>query len=82
MALSVVHLMRREPTEGRRSAEKAVAVCNEFAMPLVLGQARVFFESSPLMPNRCQLWDLRCDVELSPPNVRVGWWAQLVNATH
>ena len=59
MALSVVHLMRREPTEGRRSAEKAVAVCNEFAMPLVLGQACVFFGSSPLNAEyRCQLWDL------------------------
>jgi class 3 adenylate cyclase/predicted ATPase len=43
MALSVVHLMRREPTEGRRWAEKAIAVCTEFAMPLLLGQARVFF---------------------------------------
>ncbi|MGX5825866.1 ATP-binding protein [Mesorhizobium sp. 43Arga] len=43
MALSVVHLMRREPDEGRRWAEKAMAVCTEFAIPLLLGQARVFF---------------------------------------
>ncbi|RWC46479.1 MAG: adenylate/guanylate cyclase domain-containing protein [Mesorhizobium sp.] len=43
MALSVVHLMRREPHDGRLWAEKAIAVCTEFAMPLLLGQARVFF---------------------------------------
>ena len=43
LGFSVVHLMRREPAEGRRWAEKAIALCTEFAMPLLLGQARVFF---------------------------------------
>lgn len=43
LALSVVHLMRREPHDGRLWAEKAIAICTDFAMPLLLGQARVFF---------------------------------------
>ncbi len=42
MAFSVVHLMRREPEKARHWAEKAIAVCTEFAIPLLLGQARVF----------------------------------------
>ena len=33
---------------GTTLGGKAIAVCNEFAMPLVLGQTRVFFKSSPL----------------------------------
>jgi predicted ATPase len=43
MAFSVVHLMRREPGAGRRWADKAIQVCTEFHMPLLLGQANVFF---------------------------------------
>jgi len=35
--------MRREPHDGRLWAEKAIAMCTDFAMPLLLGQARVFF---------------------------------------
>ncbi|RWB66753.1 MAG: adenylate/guanylate cyclase domain-containing protein [Mesorhizobium sp.] len=43
MALGVVHLLRREPGEARFWTEKAIAVCTEFALPLLLGQARAFF---------------------------------------
>ncbi|TPM29184.1 adenylate/guanylate cyclase domain-containing protein [Mesorhizobium sp. B2-3-5] len=43
MALGVVHLLRREPGEARGWTEKAIAVCTEFALPLLLGQARAFF---------------------------------------
>ncbi|WP_245519450.1 MULTISPECIES: adenylate/guanylate cyclase domain-containing protein [unclassified Mesorhizobium] len=43
MALGVVHLLRREPAEAQRWTGKAIAVCTEFALPLLLGQARAFF---------------------------------------
>ena len=47
-------------------------MCNEFAMPR-LGKPASFSGQFPLNAEyRCQLWDLRCDLELSPPNVRVG----------
>ena len=42
LSFSVVHLMRREPDEARPWAEKAFALCTEFVMPLLLGQARVY----------------------------------------
>jgi class 3 adenylate cyclase/predicted ATPase len=42
LSFSVVHLMRREPAEALRWAKKAIAVCTEFVMPLLLGQARVY----------------------------------------
>jgi predicted ATPase len=41
-SFSVVHLMRREPALGLQWAKKAVALCDEFVMPLLLGQARVY----------------------------------------
>jgi predicted ATPase len=42
LSFSIVHLMRREPTEARRWAEKGVALCSEYVMSLLLGQARVY----------------------------------------
>jgi predicted ATPase len=42
LSFSVVHLMRREPAEALHWAKKAVALCDEFVMPLLLGQARVY----------------------------------------
>jgi predicted ATPase len=39
---SFVHLMRREPVEGHRWAEKGLALCTEFVLPVHAAQARVF----------------------------------------
>jgi class 3 adenylate cyclase/predicted ATPase len=42
LSFCLVHLMRREPAEALHWAKKAVALCTEFVMPLLLGQARVY----------------------------------------
>ena len=87
MAFSVVHLMRREPTEGRRWAEKAIAVCNEFAMPMVLGQARVFFELSPspgteFHTRRREAGCVTIGAEPDDPPPRGAGWTQAPDPHH
>ena len=42
IGLSFVHLLRREHDECRRWAERAIALCTEFVMPLLVSQARVY----------------------------------------
>ncbi|MER8709765.1 AAA family ATPase [Mesorhizobium sp. M1088] len=43
LSFCLVHLMRREPAEALQWAKKAITLCDEFVMPLLLGQARVYF---------------------------------------
>ena len=40
LSFSVVRSMRRESAEARVLADKAVALCTEFVLPLLLGQAQ------------------------------------------
>jgi class 3 adenylate cyclase/predicted ATPase len=42
LAFAVVHLMRREYLDARSWAEKAVSLCQEYLMTLLLGQGRVY----------------------------------------
>ena len=36
--VSYVHLFRREPAEARHWAERAIAACEEYQLPLLLSQ--------------------------------------------